>query len=682
MKKRMKKKNEKRMKLLALLFATAMCLSACGNTTGKEESKATGTSGAETSRSTASSEEAAVVKNYWELLNEVSDTSELPDWPGETLEINMWLAGGTGGNKFNDLDEAEVVWKEVERVTGVKINIDECFDNNGQNIDAKLPMVVASGDMPNVIYGYDVGVQMSELYENGYLVDLTPYYEDGSLDQVTHWYPMDNAMVKASIYDNSSAADGSIIGIPFYSALQVIQAGGYTVEEFDPVYYAQYGAYPSTRGSEISETVLWVRDDIVKALFPDALTMDEIEQIYMETGTFTEEQVFDLGLDSAEDFYQFMRDIKELISDGTYVDLNGKPIEVFYGPHTETDNWVWGTLLADDVAGYNDADYFCYWDATATEPEDYLKRTLDNEGYVDYIREINKLVREDVIDKDSFLDNATMQDEKIKSHHYAVTINIWNRHNEEKWAGDGYRYRPIYINVPTAKDLNTYSAIVGTHNYYICKSDMTDEQIEQLVHFFNYLNSEVGLLNSFYGPATAGLFTLDEKGNRTYIDELYQDIILGNDNGAAEKYNVGRGDSYHPWLLGVGRNNYDPVYLAKASLPREVAIARRYYNPGLLESEIKAKEEMIPVAVGTQIYASFGQSNEKIKEFWSARPGFESLLVKLLVAENDDAFDAALARVIEYMDENGFTQDTMKEYSLAWVEANKTQLKAAGFKVD
>ena len=45
-------------------------------------------------------------KYYWEMLDSVKDTSELPDWTGETLEIKVWIAGGTDkGNDYTPLKE-------------------------------------------------------------------------------------------------------------------------------------------------------------------------------------------------------------------------------------------------------------------------------------------------------------------------------------------------------------------------------------------------------------------------------------------------------------------------------------------------------------------------------------------------------------------------------------------------
>ena len=271
----------------SLALAAMLCLGACGNTAKQTEENKTVE---KTSEVASNSTEEVTVKPYWELLDEVSDTSELPDWDGETLEVKVWFAAGTG-TTIEAIPETDVAFKEFERVTGVKFNVDESFDNGGNNIDAKLPMVVGSGDYPTMILGYDIDKQFAELYENGYLADLTEYYKDGTLDQLTKWLPLEE--MDTLVYKNAKAEDGSYYLIPNgdkpASTVNAWKTAGYFPEEiYDAEYFALYGATPSMSTGRSGGHAFMVRTDILEALRPDALTMKEIQDLYVKNGTFTE----------------------------------------------------------------------------------------------------------------------------------------------------------------------------------------------------------------------------------------------------------------------------------------------------------------------------------------------------------------------------------------------------------
>lgn len=109
-------KKSKFIQMIALLLVAIMCLSACSHT-GTEVANDPQTPASEGTNAAEGTIEAGETsapeaKNYWEMFDEVSDTSELPDWPGETLEINIWYAGGTNYT-LGTIPEGDVVFKEI-----------------------------------------------------------------------------------------------------------------------------------------------------------------------------------------------------------------------------------------------------------------------------------------------------------------------------------------------------------------------------------------------------------------------------------------------------------------------------------------------------------------------------------------------------------------------------------------
>jgi len=665
----MKKKNFK--KSLALLMATMMFVSGCGNAADgvSKESSSVSTS-TETTETTVEE-----VKNYWEMLDEVSDTSDLPDWTGDTLEISVWSAGGTE-TLFGDISDTNVTFKEFERVTGVKFSPYDCFGNEGDSIDAKLPKVVASKDYPTIIMGWNIDSKMQELYDNGLLADLTEYYENGDLDQLLYWAPMEE--METLIYKNLRGKDGKLFQIPCISDMTgYYTTTGYYPEELDMEYHATTKSAQDPSGAYTVQSIM-VRDDILKALYPNAMTKAEIEAVYAANGTYTEEQIYDVKLNSAEDFYEMLRDIKELLASGNYVGLDGRPMEVTYGPNSEKDNWDWMTRLPMLVKGFSvNTNYFITADRT-NKDGNLLETAYDSEEYVEFMRELNALVLDDVIAKNSLVDNSAAYTEKLTNGHYAVTYN--NNSFNIDGSAKGWAYRPVWINHNSDMTYGAFGTAATIFSFSIFNNELTDAEMDQLIHAINYLYSEVGINNFFWGPRTAGLFTEDAEGNRTYTDkEVEAAMVYHEDNTAPVKYGLINTSvakqTFDTIALGsMGAPYLDPYYLSAGELAKDVSRAMDFYNPGILPGK-SLEENQVYVATSCNMYGAAGRAVAGNQQFWNARSGFENMMKKAIVAED---FDAELKKMIEYAQENGLTAETTKEWNDIWVETNKVTLQGAG----
>lgn len=671
--------SKKLKKMLALLLAASMCLSVCACGENGDEQKDNPAQGSEANAGTSEQEETAL--NYWEMLNDVADTSELPDWTGETLEINVWVAGGTEAN-LGTIADTNVTYKEFERVTGVKFNVEESFGNNGDSIDAVLPKLLASKDFPNLVFGWDIGAQLRELYDNGYLADLTEYYDNGDLEHVLYWMPME--YFDAIEYDEARTEEGQYYLIPSgIRAVSYYNVFGMDIEEYDADYYNMYGAVPRSATSATSGNCVWVREDVLQALYPDALSMEDIEQIYIDNGTFTEEQIYDVPLNSGEDFVEFLRDIKELLESGEYTALNGKTMEVTYGPHSETDNWGWMYYLPQLVNGFgNETDYFVAFDRTASDESSVLTRAIELDQYKDWMQTLNTLVNEDVISQNSLVDNSATFTEKMTNGHYAV----WYGDNSPTYAWNvdsgeaGWKYRPVWVNTPIDDSFGATSA-GGTEKYLgIFKDTLTDEQLDQLVHAIDYLYSTVGVNNFMWGPATAGLFEEDAEGNRTYTDKDVEALVMnGEDNGSTVKYGIiidkGEEFTFNLKLGQPAQTLLSSKYLTKGSMERLVTDARVYYNPGILAGK-SMNENVLRVNKDAHAY-SYGQNFEGMQNFWSARAGFEDQMKKVMAATTDN-FENAYQELIQFCEENSLTAENIQEFNDGFVEANHDALVEAG----
>lgn len=675
-------KSNKLARLLALLLAVAMCISmAACNTEKPQETK--DNKPAETKPNTGDNTPATEgPKNYWEMLDEVTDSSELPDWTGEKLELTVWFAAGTD-TIFGEISDTNVTFKEIERVTGVVINVEDSITNGGDNIDAKLPKLLATGDFPSIIYGYHIDEQMNALYENGYLYDLSEYYENGTLDHLQHWLPVDT--MEELLYSHLRGEDGSLFLLPAGINAQVLHDNtGYTVPEIDLDYYNIYGAAPSNKFGAVSTTCLYIRDDVLQAVRPGAMSAAEIKDIYLQNGTFTEEQIYDLDLNSTEDFVQLLRDIQAELATGKYVGLDGTPMEVTYGPNSESDNWGWMVQLNPLISGYQN-DYFSILTQENAKNGTMYEWGFQNKVVVDHMKLLNGLVREDIISQNSVVDNGAVFGEKINNGHYAVTYG-----RNAAAIGEGqanWGYRPVWVNLPNNKAFG-YTGKGSTVSYYgVFKNSVPEDQLDQLMHYVDYINSEVGMNVMFYGPASAGLFTVDANGNRVYTDpELEANMLYKEDNGANVKYGLMNMDVSERtfndcFMCGVSDSLFKPSYLMKSTFERLPSDAFVYFNPGILPGQAY-NDTAIPIVVNYPIYSTAMSNVDAIAEFWTARAGFENQMKKVIVAESDAEFDAQLQALVDYAEEFGLTDETLKAYNAFMIEQNYEEYKAAGFKID
>ena len=673
----MKRKNVSR--VIALALASVMCFSACG-----QEKPVTSSESTEPMVQESTESEPEVLP-YWEMLDQVSDTSELPDWTGETLEVTIWAAGGSSA-KLGEIPDTNVTYKELERVTGVRVNAEDSFDNGGVSVDAKLPMVLASKELPTIIMGYSMDQTMRELYDNGYLADLTKYYEDGTLDQMDKTVPFDKA--ENIIYKNYRTEDGAYYLLPFTPSnintmASLFDMMDYYPEQFDRDFYLTKGKVPTTTGQKTVNDTILVRDDILKAVRPDALSRNEIEEIYLENGTFTEEQIFSVNINSMEELVEFLHDVQAEVESGDYKDLNGRDMEIMYGPHTELDNWSWMYVLSGLVRGSAYAtNYFATMDYTATDSSKFLVKSYMHEESVEYMKMLNGLVRDGIIAKDSLLDNKAVFDEKCLSGHYAVAYHSQPLADLPADTAE-WRYSPIWLNIPANESMGGMTQLSVNAYFGVFKDTLSEEQLDQLMHAINYMSSEVGINNFYWGPQSAGLFEVDAEGNRYYSDpEVKACMVDAEDNGVNVKYGL-RGASvaqqpYLDWPFGMLNDLLKPSYLASGQGELKAKDATKYFNPGII-SGYAAEDSAMYFAINANVYNGVGQTVEGLKQFWAARTGFENQMKKVIVAESDAEFDKQLAELDAYAIENGFDDKALQEFNDKFVEANKDSLKLYGF---
>ena len=227
-------------------------------------------------------------------VDTASDTSQLPTWTGKQLKLTYWLAHGTGEPK-HPVSVKDVVSPELKRVTGVEMDKDNSYDNGGMDLSAKLNILVASGDYPDVAYNTD----QQKLSQNGKIYDLTkllPKYAPHIWKTLSKSDPM--------LIKNGPLYDGKFWGIPVagdYKRAADFQTG------FDPTRYRTISSEEDPMGSL---GYITVRDDILKLAYPNAKTQDQIDALYVKNGKFTKSQVLDIPINTRQQAIDFFINLR------------------------------------------------------------------------------------------------------------------------------------------------------------------------------------------------------------------------------------------------------------------------------------------------------------------------------------------------------------------------------------
>jgi len=565
-----------------------------------------------------------------------SDSSEMPDWKGDKLELTMWYANGSYNSKKNNIAENDVVSPEWERVTGVKFS-DASFDNNGELTDARLSKIIASKQWPHVLWGMP-GNNLNALVEEDLVWELT--------DLIPKYMPNLHALMEKGDFMRSKRPDGKI----------------YEIDLTPPITYA-YPDMPAEVVGRLTtpqgkDSAIYVRDDILRMLKPEAYTQDEIVAKYeTNNGKFTEEEILNASINSKEEFFQFLRDIKELgVKHG-----NREVYPTF--AYAGSDNWGLMTFLAGYLQGFYTnpgsygSSYFTYLDAKTGKIE-YM---FDKPFFKEILWEFTQLVQDDVMSEDSLIDNRATFTEKCTNGEYAVlygseipslvTIND---------GGNGWKYRRVALNIPfdTENFVPMRDSLTGGTRFAFMKTSISAEQLPQILRAFDFTITDVGQKLIQWGPESAGLFTEDADGNRRFKDKALEDAaVYGKSSEPLIKYGL---DSKAWPGTAYGVNRWKPIYVYDF-VPNIQRLNNTYYTTAAYDPMETLQ------GVAPNIW-QFTAEIPELKKAFDARTDFEKAMTKCLTAKNKEEFEKYYKTFVDKAVRSGYTDEALEKAQQYWEE--------------
>ena len=572
------------------------------------------------------------------------ESEDIPSWTGKKIKLDMWVdADSPNAYSQRKGSSDDVVSPEFERITGVSFDADESFDNAGNSFDAKIAQIVAAGNYPAMAYQIP---DLSNVVKSGALWELSGYIEK--------YCPNVMKLFGPDTYFGSVWKEQMVL----YGGVDAFQTANRDnnvrkMEEMGPIYnLTQEEIDNICPPDQSSYGYFFVRDDILKMVYPEAHTVAELEAIYEKNGKFTKEEIFDVPIDEPQDFLDLLYKVHEL-------DIPDDGMGPVYTTHTHngSDNWAACTVMLP-VFGYG-GQYFNYYDVQ----EKTMKYTFKQDWFKEIIKTYNKLIREGISSKESLIDTKQGFEEKYNNGRYLISTYSYHPAGQ---ATNKYKYRKVYCRYTSADDMILKVSSDTRKNMRISffKEGISEEDLIQALRAFDFACSPAGQKLIYWGPKSAGLYTEDENGKLQYIDEnLANQMRDGGTFGdeLVRKYGLGAG----PWprRFYVAASGYNPKRFYGKKLSLEAA-----FNPAQVDAGL------YPTISNLDIY-SVTSEIPGVKTFWSARNTFEDALAQLFAASSDEEFEARYKALIELSERNGLTDETLKQFNDLFAETNKQNME-------
>lgn len=585
-----------------------------------------------------------------EIAMQVEDTSEIEDWKGSQKELIYWFCQGTGAPTIGKKTKDTTISDELKRISGISWDEDMSFDNNGDNGDTKISKIIAANTWPDVAYNLDKNLVV-KLSESGKIWDLTeliPKY-------------MTNFMKVVNYSENSKKAfeNFKIDGKSWY----IPKASVYATERvFDENYSPEKYAVVNT--PEDSRGWIWVRDDILKKIYPEAKTLAEIEKLYLEKGEFSKEDYRDAVITSKEDFKDFLVKIRDL-----NMTENGRKVYPIY-THNGTDNWDILAVLnfMCGAVPSTQTNYFAYFDNGKKE----IVRTADQAWFKDWMKFCVGLVQEGLASKEALVDNKAAFEQKKNNGEYAILYaNVAPPTAEQlKANGKNYAYRKVLVDIPV--DYSKFIKHNTTENYFtvesftLFKTDniKTQSDVEQVLRYIDSFFADSVEKTLYWGPKTNPLYT-GEGSEMKYKDKfLEEDIVYNGANGKGSDYGITAFPSLENFSYHGMKVNPKVVYgQSEERNPKQYLTKWNY-------SFVEPVPNYPFIKTEWKLW-NWTTQNDKLRRFWDARQASEDAFKVIFTAKNNSEFEDYYKEMLSVLDRNGLNAETIKEWNVQFKEDNK-----------
>ena len=541
--------------------------------------------------------------------------------PTKDMDITVWV---TQGSDYVPPVTAKDNVVEKWLIDKTRVTVKNAYGNGGGQWEAVLARLIAGNNFPELVAcgGGQGPAHFAKIAEADQIWELTP-------EMLQKYAPDIWEKVPEHMWERMKV-NGKIYGIPYNFPVDRSIDPEITDAELE----AWGDPIPSNMG-----TSLWIRDDILKMLYPDAKTYDELVALLEEKKAPIGDEIYDVPLESTEDIVKLMRDIKNL-------NLTVGDKKVYAFGYAGADCWVPFARLGPELSGYVGHHYISSWD---TEKKEIVLPLLG-----DTIKETallqNQLLRDEVIDPESLVHTDAQCKEKILNGQYAIAVLSAVEHppliNENlAKAGKDFRYRPLYTRVPSQKGYDVCQQTVSWGESVGILKAVKEEDLPQILNWMNVQFTDEWEEVRYWGPEEAGLYQDNEDGSRTFKnEELNKKYIYHTESNINPEDCYGLNDACGPFYMKFKRQSkWDPMMYN--GVTSYVLVPE---SGGKLSVDSEYRVEPVP-APPADIWAAEYGSLETVTQFWSSRSQWEDPFKLTLVAESDEEFNEKWNSAVENM---------------------------------
>lgn len=569
-------------------------------------------------------EEVAKEKNKTEETTKPAETAV----PLKDLTLDIWETQGTDFIP-NPYTKDNVLLQYVAQKTGVSIG--NLFGNGGSLWGPKLTTMVAGNTLPHIVDNRGGGqgpAQFAKLAEGNLIWELTP-------EMLEKYAPNIWKRVPKNQWE-AIKVDGKIYGVPY--SFPVDPA---IDPNLDPM-VASYFSWPKNDVTVQYGTV-WVRDDILKMVYPEAQTYDELMKLLNDKKLPIGDDLLDVPIKTTQDYIDFMYKIKALnLKEGD------KPVYAYGYP--QGDNWPALSLLGADMMGYSNYFYLTYWSQSDQELKFGLKEPIFKQAALVQ----NRMVRDKVIDPESLVHTAAQFLEKLVNGRYAIVAvdsagggDTINAALEKE--GKTYRYRPLYEQIPNLPDFPAYVEPLFYNASRGILKTVKEEDVPQVLKWLDFNFSEEYEEAHYWGPKEAGLYEEAADGTRKFKDAKNQKYYVEGQT-TDKDINPAELPLQNPiaMMYMESTTKWNPIILNNTG-KYTMATGRKFS----VDSPHVQGLQLLP---SMQMWAPEYANLTIVKKFWDVRQSWEDPFKVVFTAKSDEDFEKKWTAAIKKLDDVGVAE--------------------------
>jgi hypothetical protein len=386
-------------------------------------------------------------------------------------------------------------------------------------------------------------------------------------------------------------------------------------------------------------------------LYPDAMSYEEIQRLIDEKGRPVGDEVYDVKIETTEDFVKLMRDIKNL-----NLKVGNKDVYAF--GYAGSDCWVPYAQLGAQMAGYVGHHYISSWNTEKNEMELPLLGDVVKEAALIQ----NQLLRENVIDQDSLIHSNAQCKEKVMNGQYAIAVLSALDHppfiNQAlESAGKDFRYRPLYTKVASQEGYGVVKQPVNWGSTVGILKTVKEGDIPQLLNWMDVQFTDEWEEIRYWGPESAGLYEDKEDGTRYFVnEELTKKFITGESTSIDDSECYGLQYNCGPFFLQYQmQSEWNPSFYNKIKAYSILPESGCKISPS---SDLVVEPTVAPPM---DIWAAEYADIETVQEFWASRSKWEDPFRLVLTATSDEEFEQKWSAAVENMKSVVDTEKMMDE---------------------